>query len=174
MDYKYIEQLIERYWQCETSILEEQILRSFFSQEEIPAHLLPYRDVFVYQQAQQEVKLGADFDEKVLAAIEAPVVKARHLTLASRFIPLMRAAAMVALVITLGNVAQRSFFADDDKLDYNYESYKDTYKDPQMAYEKLSSALMKVSEGINKSKSQLSSDSILDTKSEGDSAVVTE
>ena len=35
MDYKYIEQLIERYWDCETSAEEEQILRMFFSQTEI-------------------------------------------------------------------------------------------------------------------------------------------
>jgi len=173
MDYKYIEQLIERYWQCETSVFEEQILRSFFSQEEIPAHLLPYKEVFVYQQTQKEVKISADFDERVLAAIEAPVVKARHLTLTSRFMPLMRAAAMVALVITLGNVAQRSFFAEDS-LDYNYESYKDTYKDPQMAYDQLSSALMKVSEGINKSQSQLPVDSIVKDKNDQDSVTVTE
>ena len=30
MDYKYIEQLLERYWNCETSLEEEQILRAFF------------------------------------------------------------------------------------------------------------------------------------------------
>lgn len=174
MDYKYIEQLIEKYWECETSVMEEHILRSFFSQEEIPAHLLPYREVFVYQQTQQEVKLGADFDEKVLAVIEAPVVKARQLTFASRFMPLMKAAAMVAFVITLGNVAQRSFLAEDN-LDYNYETYKDTYKDPQMAYEQLSSALMKVSKGIHKSQAHLSADTILKMKDqEGDSVTVTE
>jgi hypothetical protein len=32
MDYKYIEQLMERYWNAETSMEEESILRSFFSQ----------------------------------------------------------------------------------------------------------------------------------------------
>ena len=31
MDYKYIEQLLERYWQCETTLQEENILRAFFS-----------------------------------------------------------------------------------------------------------------------------------------------
>ena len=36
MNYKYIDQLLERYWNCETSIQEEQILRAFFQQEEIP------------------------------------------------------------------------------------------------------------------------------------------
>ena len=30
MDYKYIEQLIERYWECETSQQEEDILRACF------------------------------------------------------------------------------------------------------------------------------------------------
>lgn len=159
MDYKYIEQLLERYWQCETSVWEEQILRSFFSQEEIPVHLLPYKEVFVYQQAQQEIKISTDFDERVLAIIDAPVVKARRMTIASRFMPLMKAAAVVAMVITLGNGVQRSFFADDE-LDYNYETYKDTYKDPQMAYEQLSSAIMKVSEGINKSQDKLFVDSL--------------
>lgn len=169
MDYKYIEQLLERYWQCETSIQEEQILRSFFSQEKIPAHLLPYKEVFVYQQMQQEeVKLGIDFDAKVLAAIEVPVVKARRLTITSRFMPLMKAAAMVAFVLTLGNVAQHSFLGGDD-LDYNYETYKDTYNDPEVAYEKISSALMKVSEGIHKSQSKLSSDSLLKVNNPKDS-----
>ena len=33
MDYKYIEQLLERYWNCETSAEEEQILRIFFQQK---------------------------------------------------------------------------------------------------------------------------------------------
>ena len=67
MDYKYIEQLLERYWQCETSLEEESELRTFFSQEKVPAHLLQYRDLFVYQQVQQEIGLGEDFDVRILA-----------------------------------------------------------------------------------------------------------
>ena len=31
MDYKYINQLLDRYWKCETSLEEEEILRTFFS-----------------------------------------------------------------------------------------------------------------------------------------------
>ena len=55
MDYKDIEQLLERYWQCETSVEEEATLRDFFAKEEVPAHLLRYKNLFVYQQVQQEV-----------------------------------------------------------------------------------------------------------------------
>ena len=87
MDFKYIEQLLERYWQCETSLEEEAQLRTFFTEEDVPEHLSRYKDLFVYQQLQQEEHLGADFDARVLAEIEAPVVKARRMTLTARFMP---------------------------------------------------------------------------------------
>lgn len=112
MDFKYIEQLLERYWQCETSVEEEAQLRAFFTKGDVPGHLLRYKDLFIYQQLQQEEHLNKDFDARVLARIEAPVVKARRMTLTARFIPLFKAAAVVAVVLSLGNVMQHSFFAD--------------------------------------------------------------
>ena len=112
MDCKYIEQLLERYWQCETSLEEEAQLRAFFNGSDVPEHLLRYKDLFVYQQLQQEVGLGADFDARVLAEVETPVVKAKRLTLTARFVPLFKAAAVVAVVLSLGNVMQHSFYSD--------------------------------------------------------------
>lgn len=159
MDCKYIEQLLERYWQCETSLEEESELRSFFSEKEIPAHLLRYKDLFVYQRVQQEVVLSEDFDARVLTQVEVPVVKARRLTLAGRFMPLFKAAAVIVVMLSLGNVVQRSFFANET-LDYNYDAYTDTYDDPAVAYEQVSSALMMLSEGINKSQDQNLADSV--------------
>ncbi len=100
MDSKYIEQLLERYWQCETSLEDEAELRAFFSGSDVPKHLLRYKDLFVYQQLQQEVHLGEDFDARVLAEVEVPVVKAKRLTLAARFMPLFKAAAVVAVVLS--------------------------------------------------------------------------
>lgn len=163
MDYKVIEQLLERYWQCETSLEEESKLRSFFLTEEVPAHLLRYKDLFAYQQVQQEIGLGEDFDARVLAQVESPVVKARHLTLVGRFMPLFKAAAVVALMLSLGNVAQHTFFADE-AVEYNYDAYTDTYDDPEVAYEQVSSALIMLSEGINKSQDQHLADSTSATK----------
>lgn len=116
MDYKNIEQLLERYWQCETSVEEESLLRDFFSREDVPSHLLRYKNLFVYQQVQQEVGLGEDFDRHILSMVEAPVVKAKRLTLAGRFLPLFKAAAVVALILSLGNMAQRSFSGDDGSI----------------------------------------------------------
>ena len=42
MDYVYIEQLIDRYFEAATTIEEERILRAFFSQREVPQHLRHY------------------------------------------------------------------------------------------------------------------------------------
>ena len=88
MDYKYIEQLLDKYWDCETSLEEEQILRCFFRQKEVPAHLSRFQSLFAYQDAARMPKLGEDFDERVLAEIERPVVKAKRLTWRMRMMPL--------------------------------------------------------------------------------------
>ena len=112
MDFKYIEQLLERYWQWDTSLEEEAQLRAFFSRSDVPAHLLRYKDLFVYQQLQQEAGLDEDFDARVLAEVEPPVVKAKRLTLTARLVPMFKAAAAVALVLSLVNVMQHSFYSE--------------------------------------------------------------
>lgn len=159
MDYKYIEQLLEQFWQCETSLEEEQILRTFFQQKEIPAHLLPYKYLFVYEQNTKEVKLSDDFDAKILARIEKPVVAARQVPFAYRLRPLFKAVAVIAVILSLGKAAQHSFNRDLET-DYNYDAYEDTYTDPQVAYGEISEALMSVSESINKYQEQCAQDSV--------------
>ena len=118
MDYKYIEQLLERYWQCETTLQEEAILRAFFSQPDIPEELRKYGDLFTYQ-AEKEESLDDRFDMRILEKIgEAP--KARIVTLKDRLMPLFRAAAIVAILLTLGNAAQAPW-------EWGWDDPKDTY-----------------------------------------------
>ena len=86
MDYKYINQLLERYWRCETTLEEEQILRSFFSQTDVPEDLRKYRTLFLYEQTQPKTcRLGEDFDERMMSLIAEPAkVKARRITMRER------------------------------------------------------------------------------------------
>ena len=114
MDYKYIEQLLERYWAAETSLEEEDILRAFFSQKEIPAELVQYRTLFVYEATEKESQvLGDDFDERILAMIEEEphAVKAREIPFKARLMPLFKAAAIVAIILTIGGALQRPWDA---------------------------------------------------------------
>lgn len=115
MDYKYISQLLERYWECQTTLEEERILRAFFSQEDIPASLLQYRDLFVYELKEPaEDVLGQEFEDKILAMIEEETpVKAKVISLKQRMMPLFRAAAVVAIFLTLGNAMQMSMEVDE-------------------------------------------------------------
>lgn len=152
MDYKYIEQLIERYWQCQTSLEEEQILRAFFSQEQVPENLRRYAPLFAYSRAASQEQLpGDDFDSRILAMTEdRPAhVRARTVTMRSRLMPLFKAAAVVAIIVTIGNAARFSAGHDAAKDDINYAGYKDTYTDPAVAYDEMENALQLVSEGIS-------------------------
>ena len=128
MDYKYIEQLLERYWQCETTLQEESILRSFFSQDDVPTELEQYKALFAMQQ--QEPTLGDEFDARILAMVgqddEKP--KAKVVTLTSRLMPLFRAAAVVAIILTLGNAAQAPW-------DRGWDDPKDAYAKFQQMHE---------------------------------------
>lgn len=149
MDCKYIENLLERFWKCETSEEEEDILRAFFRQKDVPRHLETYKSLFVYEDKACDVRLGADFDKKMLELVERPAVKARRITLPLRLRPFFKAAAVVAIILTLGNAAQHSFSSGETSApDYNYATYKDTYKDPQAAYDEVSEAFHNMSEEL--------------------------
>jgi hypothetical protein len=120
MDYKYIEQLLERYFQCETTLKEEEILRTFFSQEDVPVWLVKYQTLFTYE-AQREQQLDDSFDERVLSMIEqGEPVKAQVVSLTQRLMPFFKAAAIVAIILTLGNAAQAPWDRgwDDPKEEY--------------------------------------------------------
>ena len=117
MDYKYIEQLLERYWQGETTLQEEDILRSFFSQPDIPDNLRKYQPLFSLE---QEEPLGDDFDARILEMIGEEEPKTKIVTLTSRLMPLFKAAAIVAIILTLGNAAQAPW-------NYGWDNPKDEY-----------------------------------------------
>lgn len=115
MNYQYIEQLVERYFNGETSLMEEQILRAFFSQseQEVPEALRPYQPLFAALQV--EDALGDAFDERILELTEGTErVKARRITFGERFRPLFRAAAVVAILLTLGNAFNSSLDPEDN------------------------------------------------------------
>ena len=118
MDYKYIEQLLERYWEGETTLQEEDILRTFFSQPEIPAELQKYQPLFTCQK--KDEVLGDDFDAKILAMIDEERPAAKIIKFSARLRPLFKAVAIVAIILTLGNAAQAPW-------NYGWDDPKDEY-----------------------------------------------
>ena len=137
MDYKYIEQLVERYFEGETSLKEEQILKAFFEQEEreMPRELLQYRDFFAAMKAEEA--LGDDFDERLLRLTEEPVmVKAQTISLSDRLRPFLRAAAVVAVVLTVAGALDQSFKDDRTWIDESdYAQFQVNTNDPAVAHD---------------------------------------
>ncbi len=166
MDYKYIEQLIDRYWKCETSVEEEQILRSFFRQEDVPAHLLHYKELFCFEDKEKEVALGGDFDQRMLQLIEKPTVRAHRISLYRRMMPMWKAAAAIAIIIVLGKATQSSFYTKENNTEMAPANLHETYSNPRQAYDHVSSALKIVSETMAEGEPASDSDSVASPKTE--------
>lgn len=120
MDYKYIEQLLERYFDCETTLQEESILRTFFAQNDVPAHLQQYQSLFEVEMLAADEYLTEDFDERVLKLIseqeapEAPVVKVKPLHMNYQFRPFFKAAAIVAIVLSFSLSVQMAMYQNQE------------------------------------------------------------
>ncbi|MCD8202368.1 MAG: pyruvate ferredoxin oxidoreductase, partial [Prevotella sp.] len=102
-----------------TSLEEEEILRTFFSQKDVPVCLLKYKDLFCYEQSETKTDvLDDDFDARMLALVEEPKpAKLRKMTFTQGLMPLFKAAAVVAIFLTLGNAAQVAFRQDGGSQD---------------------------------------------------------
>lgn len=144
MDYKYIEQLLDRYWNCQTTLEEEEILRSFFSQDDIPVGLLKYKSLFAYETTSVKSDvLNEDFDEKVLAMVNDQQTTGRHISIMRRLAPLFRAAAVVCFFITLGGIVENSLsYRDANTKKSVAMEVKDSVSaaDPALAYDGMATA----------------------------------
>ncbi len=122
-----IEQLLERYFEGETSLAEEQTLKSYFSSKAVPAHLQQYIPLFGYQaNAQKEHYTG------------------NPLLVAKRSNPKLWLSIAASVVVMLG-VSIYTFQA------YNQPVNQDlgTINDPEVAFRETQKALNMISEHIN-------------------------
>ena len=108
MDYKYLEQLIDRYFQGDTSVEEEQILRNFFAQPQVPDHLRQWQPLFKAEQTLASAHLDESFDQRLLALTKEYRVQAKVVPLHTRLRPLFRAAAFIAFAVIIGSALERS------------------------------------------------------------------
>lgn len=146
MDYKYIEQLLERYWECETSLQEESILRSFFTQDDVPSHLKPYQALFLAEGEMSNEHLSDDFDQRIMELVDdeagnQKVVKAKVIKMEYRIRPFFKAAAVVAIVLTLGMAIQQGMYSDSDDVNAMFIPSQIVNESPETALDKNAESL---------------------------------
>jgi hypothetical protein len=144
MDSKQIEQLLEKYWNAETSLEEEQLLKDFFRSEAIPEGMKETGELFRYFDQQKKVQLREpSFESDVVRKINATRPTAKAVKMYYNY---ARIAAGIAVV-----VAATYFVGQEVRKSYPAE-VTDTYSDPKLAFEETKKALMMLSKGFGKAR----------------------
>jgi hypothetical protein len=140
MDSDKIKDLLERYWNCETTLEEEQWLRDFFNSNEVPQSLQQEAQLFQYLKQQQNVKLNdLNFEQKLKQKLQPKEGKVRSLLMTG-----MKLAAGISVVVA-------SFWLVRQELNKEQpEEVVDTYNDPQKAFEETKRALQLISKNFGK------------------------
>ena len=71
MDLKQVEQVLEKYWEGNSSLEEEKMLQEFFTSNDLPKHLEMYSALFISPELSINPKLGKEFDNVVLEKIKS-------------------------------------------------------------------------------------------------------
>ncbi len=137
MNIERIHILLEKYWNCETSVSEEQELQEFYNFGDVPDDLQQLVPMFSYKQDQHAIALSDDFEKKLETSIRKADRKKQYITI-KIFEPFLRIAASIILIAGIG--VSVYFFARQ-----NNQVFAETYNDPGAALEQATSALEKLS-----------------------------
>lgn len=166
MDSKKIEALLEKYWSCETSLEEEQILRDYFLSKEAgnnfpdSAILFQYYDQEKKKQAEnilsdrEILDLVQQSESDQIAESDQIVEKEKneeHRHYLPWFGTLSKIAAVLVVVLTITFIVYREQ-VKEDALASILQS--DTYEDTQKAFEETMKALNLISKHLNAGKRQ--------------------
>ncbi len=149
MDSNHIEHLLEKYWACETSLEEEEEIKKFFQQGNIPEHLQAHKPLFKYldQEGSEEV-LDAHFDHTILEVI-AEDKQGKQVYVKTWYQPYMKVAAVVLVLVVASFALTRFLNQQEEPI-----LVADTYDSPEDAFEETKRALLLISKSIGKGRTQ--------------------
>lgn len=146
MDSKRIEELLDKYWKCETSLEEEQLLREYFNGDHVADQLKENAALFKFFQHQRNGSMGdVGFDDKVVTKIKPPA-KIRSV---SWLYNAVRIAAGVAVLVTA------MWFVRSEIRKSTPQEIVDTYDDPNLALEETKKALLMISKSFGTAEQQV-------------------
>ena len=160
MDSKKIEALLEKYWSCETSLEEEQILRDYFLAKEAGNNFPDSAILFQYYD--QEKKKQAEnilSDREILDLVQQSesdqIVEKEKNEEHRHYLPwfgtLSKIAAVLVVVLTITFIVYREQVKEDSLASI---LQSDTYEDTQKAFEETMKALNLISKHLNAGKRQ--------------------
>lgn len=156
MDLKRAKILLDRYWNCVSTIEEEAELKTFFNSDEVPDDLMELADIFKYYDSQQQRRLDDKFEQEIIEKInrqKSPLVKKLNIG----FKNYLRVAAAVLVVLGASFVFRMNFWQNEAPPTF----LVDTYKTPEEAFAETKKAFQLIAEKMNQGRKQTEKIAIL-------------
>lgn len=143
-----IDELLNRYFEGETSAAEERELRRFFASDDVPDHLSAYKPLFAY--FEEEIAAGKDIQEEVWSEIVSEAGEERRFRISRKSLVYILST-VAACVLALLGISQLLYPADpcfcsDNYVVINGRCYTDIYKVRASAFEALQEVATPVDE----------------------------
>jgi hypothetical protein len=144
MDSEKINDLLEKYWNCETTVEEEKQLREYFRGPVIPESLADTAVLFRYFEERRKKNLtDITFDSQVIRKISKP--RGQVTTIFYNSMRIAAGIVVLVLAVWLVRLEVRNSPGTD---------IADTYDDPKMAFEETKKALMMISKSFSTAEEQ--------------------
>ncbi len=144
MDSKKIEELLSRYWNCETSLEEEAQLHAYFREGNFPEQLKETAALFGYFDSRKKKTLtDVSFEQSVLRKVKAPSGKVTSMVYNTMRI----AAGLIVLIVAV-------WFVRSEIRKSTPQEVVDTYNDPKLAFEETKKALLMISKSFGAAEEQ--------------------
>jgi len=145
MEYREIDELLNRYLEGETTLEEEVLLKDYFSRQDIDPKHLEWKEMFrFFAEDQKNSAPSFDTETELKAVIEGEWKKETR----NRFRRIIAWAGSAAAILVLS-------FGLFNYLNKPKAPVKDTYTDSRLAYIETKRALMMVSKAMNRNTASL-------------------
>jgi hypothetical protein len=148
MDSKHIEALLEKYWNAETTLEQEQELREFFLGNNVPENLTEATMLFRYFEGEKSKKLNENFDAVVTKKVQQR--QDGKIIPMTNWFSIARVAAGIIVVVAAVYLIGAEIRGRTPK------EIADTESDPKLAFEETKKALMMISKNFHKAQREAS------------------
>ncbi len=159
MDSKKIEALLEKYWSCETSLEEEQILKEYFLSKDVDEEFSDSSVLFQYYTEEKNKQAEPILSDKnIMDLVQSKTDKrvARETKKGNQhYLPGFGMLSKIAAVLVIGISITFYMYREQVKEEAVASILQtDTYEDTQKAYEETMKALALISRQLNAGKEQ--------------------
>lgn len=142
MELKELKKLLEKFYEGETSLEEEHLLRNYFKNSKVPEDLAADKEYFIHlYQEQQVFPQNSELIHKLQHTIDNQVRRENNTRRLNIFYKVSTIAAGIAIIV----ISYLTIIQNNKKPLEN-----DTYEDPKVAYEQVKRTLMYISQNLNK------------------------